>query len=485
VDSPSSRTAVARERGAAGEAASAIGAARAWRKELAALLFLSWPLAVTNLAQIAMGATDVVMMGWVGPDTMAAGALGANLYFIALVIGIGLLNATTPMIARTLGRDPGARGDVALTVRQSLWAATALVIPCWAVLWWSESLLLILGQDAALSAEAGTYVRALQWALLPFWGYLVLRSFVSTLSRPFSALWVGLAGVTVNAAGNWCLMLGKCGVAPLGIAGSGVATSLASLLMLVLMGLVVALDGEFRRYRLLAGPWRPDAARLAGLLRLGLPMAAALTFEVTIFNAAVFLMGLISTAALAAHTIAIQLASVTFMVPLGIAQAATVRVGLAFGAGDRAAIQRAGWTAFALAVSFMATMSMIMLLAPGLLISVFLDTTDPGTAEVVSLATTFLILAALFQIADGAQSVGGGMLRGLHDVRVPMLYALLGYWGIGLPLGALLAFTTRLQGTGIWIGLAAGLAVVAVLMIRRWVIRDRLGLLPAHSPAVA
>jgi MATE family multidrug resistance protein len=424
-----------------------------------------------------MGATDVAMMGQLGPETMAAGALGTNLYFIALVLGIGLLNAVAPLAARALGRNSEARDDVARTVRQGLWASALLVVPCWLVLWWSESILLAIGQAPALAAEAGTYVRALQWALLPFWCYLVLRSFISVLERPFWALVIGILGVLANAAGNWCLMLGRCGLPPMGIAGSGLSTTISSVLMLATMVLVVTADRSFAGFRVLAHFWSPDWQRLRELWRLGLPMAAMLLFEVTIFNTAVFLMGLIGTSALAAHTIAINIASLTFMVPLGIGQAATVRVGLAYGRRDRDEIHRAGWTAFWLATTFMAAMSLMMVLAPETLIAVFLDVHAPANAEVLSLAATYLLLAALFQIADGAQAVGGGMLRGLHDARIPMFYALAGYWGIGLPLGVALAFGLGMGGTGIWIGLATGIGVVAILIIRRWLRRERLGLL--------
>jgi MATE family multidrug resistance protein len=448
-----------------------------WLPELRALIALGWPLALTNLAQIAMATTDVMMMGRLGPDTLAAGALGANLYFFALVVGIGLLNAVTPMIARELGRGSPATRNVGKIVRQGFWSAACLAVPCWLVLWWSEPLLIAMGEDAALSVAAGTYMHALQWALLPSWCYLVLRSFVSALERPVCALLIGVAAVLVNAMANWCLMLGHCGCQPLGIAGSGLATLISSVLMFTALGFVVNAMSPFRHFHLFAEFWRPDWLFLRALWRLGLPLAATLTFEVTMFNAAVFLMGLIGAASLAAHSIAIQLASLTFMVPLGLGQAVAVRVGRAYGAQDREAVRRAGWTAFWLAVVFMATMSIMMILLPRVLISAFLDTTDPGNAGVIDLATSFLIFAALFQIADGAQAVGSGMLRGLHDARTPMLFALLGYWGIGLPLGVLLAFPFGLGGVGIWIGLSTGLAVVACLMIQRWVRREALGLL--------
>ena len=180
---------------------------------------------------------------------------------------------------------------------------------------------------------------------------------------------------------------------------------------------------------------------------------------------------------MAAHSIAIQLASLTFMVPLGIGQAAAVRVGRALGRRDREAIRRAGWTALGLATAFMAAMSLIMVVAPSLLISAFLNTKDRDNAAVVGRASSFLMLAASFQIADGAQTVGAGMLRGLHDARMPMFFALTGYWAIGLPLGASLAFPMGMGGIGIWFGLATGLATVAALMIRRWHDREALGLL--------
>jgi MATE family multidrug resistance protein len=201
-----------------------------------------------------------------------------------------------------------------------------------------------------------------------------------------------------------------------------------------------------------------------------------LVFEVSIFNAAVILMGLIGQTELAAHSIAIQIASVTFMVPLGFGQAVTVRVGRAFGAGDQDGIRRAGWTAYALGVGFMVLTASAMLFAPHLLIAGFLDPSAPENSAVVRLAVSFLAIAAIFQIVDGAQAVASGMLRGLHDTRVPMIFAGLGYWGIGFPLGVILAFPLKFGGTGVWIGLATGLAVVAVLMTARWLMRERLNL---------
>ena len=452
-----------------------------WRDEIRATLSLSWPMVLTNLAQIAMTATDVMMMGRAGPGMLAAGALGANLYFAPLIFGLGLMNATSPMMAAELGRKRHSVRDIRRTVRQGLWIAVLVCIPIWLILWNTEAILVAMGQEPALAREAGIYVHWLQWAVLPFYGYIVLRSFMAALQRPRWALVVVVIAVSFNALANWCLIFGNLGFPRMGIAGSGLATTLSSFLMFGGLAVVVSLERGFRRYHLFGRFWRADWPRFRGLMRLGLPIAGILAFEVTIFNAAALLMGLIGATSLAAHAIAIQIASISFMVPMGISQACTVRVGRAFGAQDPVGITRAGWTAFVLGVSFMALMALIMVLWPRLLISGFIDVADPANAAVVGLAVTFLAFAGLFQIVDGAQAVASGMLRGLQDTQVPMVYAAIGYWGIGLPFGVLLAFKFDFDGAGIWIGLSMGLAVVAVLLLARWLRRERHGLVAASA----
>jgi len=458
------------------------GAARAtgnlWRYEIRATLMLAWPMVLTNLGQTAMTATDVMMMGRLGAETLAAGALGSNLYFMVLIFGLGLMLATSPMMATELGRRRHSVRDIRRTVRQGLWLAVLVSIPIWIFLWNGEGILLAIGQEPALAREAGIYLHTLQWAVLPFYGYIVLRSFISALERPGWALVIVFAAVVANIVFNWAFMFGNLGMPRLEIAGAGLATTLSSVLMFAGLAIVVQREKRFRRYRLFGRFWRADWPRFVGLLRLGLPIAGILAFEVTIFNAAALAMGWIDAESLAAHAIALQIASVSFMVPLGLNQAVTVRVGLAYGAGDREGVSRAGWTAFILGVSFMALMALVMVLWPRTLISAFIDLADPANARVITLAVSFLAFAALFQIFDGAQAVASGMLRGLHDTTVPMIYAAIGYWGIGLPLGLLLAFPMGFQGNGIWIGLSSGLAAVAVLLLARWLRRDRLAPAP-------
>ena len=447
-----------------------------WRGEIRATVALAWPLVATNFTMHGLSASDVIMTGWLGPSALAAGALGSALFFMCMLFGVGLLAATSAMIARERGRNPHAVREVRRTVRQALWSCVLICIPFWLVLWNSEKILLAFGQDSALSAAASDYMRALQWALLPIFFNMTLRNTVTAMERPFWALWIGAAGLGVNIFANWCLMFGNLGFPPLGLVGAGWASVFAACFMVLAMALVLSTDRRFRRYHLFGRFWRSDWPRFMEYWRLGLPIAVAIVIEATIFDLTILLMGLFGETALAAHAITIQIASMSFMVPLGFSQAATVRVGRAYGAMNAEAIARAGWTAFAFGVGAMGLVALAMITMPRALLWVFLELDTPETAPVIAYATVLLALGALFQLADGAQVMAAGMLRGLHDTRVPMVYAAVGYWGIGLPVGAALAFLTPLGGYGLWLGLAAGLTVVAILLLRRWLRRHTLGL---------
>jgi MATE family multidrug resistance protein len=453
-----------------------------WAAEVRATLALAWPIVLTNLAQIALGTTDVIMMGWLGPDALAAGALAVNLNFAVLIFAIGVVTATAPMIAQELGRNPHSVRDIRRTVRQGLWTAAAISVPVWVVLWEAEPVLLLLGQQPRLARAAAEYLHTYQWSILPFLIYLVLRNFVAALERPLSALWVSGVAVALNAFLVWTLMFGKFGLPALGLTGAGIGTTISATFMAAGLGALISIDRRFRRYHLFGRWWRPDWPRFLHIWRLGLPIGGAMAFEVTVFNAAAFIMGLISAAAVAAYMVALQIPSLTFMVPMGLGMAATVRVGLAYGAGDRAGIGRAGWTAFGLAMLFACATATLLLAFPRQLVGVFLDLHAPENQPVIELAVAFLFYAGVFQFVDAAQAVLNGMLRGLGDTRAPMIICGIGYWLIGLPLGVMLAFWGGLAGSGIWIGLAVGLASVAVMLLIRWLMRDELGLTSADGP---
>ena len=447
-----------------------------WLAEVKATMGLAYPLVLTNFSQALIPATDVVLLGWAGHDKLAAGALGVNLFNACMIFGVGLVSASAPMIARSLGQRSHNVRDVRRTVRQAMWAAVAAVIPMWLLLWHAEALLLLLGQDRALAHDAAYLVRPMMFGMLPLFLYVVLRSFVSALERPGCALAVGSIAVVSNAVVNYALIFGRWGLPALGLFGAGLGSALSNLLMFLGLAAIVAVHPHLRRYRLFGRFWRADWPRFHMVWRLGLPIAVTLALEVTVFNAAVFLMGMLGPAELAAHAVAIQIASLAFMVPLGIAQATTVRVGLASGRKDRTGVTRAGWTAFAITMMFMSGTAAIMLFAPNALIGLFMNISDPINAQIVALATSFLTVAALFQLVDGAQAVGAGMLRGLHDTAMPMVFAAIGYWGIGLGTALLFAFHMKRGGVGIWYGLAMGLASVAIMVIARWARRQQLGL---------
>ena len=318
----------------------------AWLGEFRATLALAWPMVLTNLAQIALTTTDVIVVGRLGASALAAATLGVNLYFGLLIFAIGLVSATSPMMAEVIGRNHRVVREVRRTFRQGLWSAVIVSVPAWALLWHTEAVLLALGQEPQLAADAHLFMRELQWGFLPALGFIALRSFVAALERPVWAMLVTGIAILFNIAANWALVFGHLGLPALGLRGSGLATTLSNTFLFLGLVVVVLADRQFRRFRLFGRWWRPDWPRLATLWRLGVPIGATMALEVTLFNAAVFLMGQFGAVAIAAHSIAIQIAAASFMVPLGIGQAATVRVGIAHGAGLRDDVTRAGWAAF-------------------------------------------------------------------------------------------------------------------------------------------
>ena len=448
-----------------------------WRNEFRATLALAWPLILTNITMVLINATDVFLLARLGPDALAASALGSGIVIAMLLIGIGIVVAGSPLMAAELGRKAHSVRDIRRTFRQTLWAATAICIPIWAILWQMGALLEWAGQLPRLAADAGIFIRALMWQIWPALGVVAIRGFMAALEMPRWTMIAGLAAVIVNAVINYGLIFGNFGLPAWGLFGAGVGSSLTSLFQFIFLGFIVSYQPRFRRYHLFGRWWRADWPRFVTLWKLGLPIGLHMGFEAMVFAAAVFLMGYINTASVAAHAIAIQIASMTFMVPMGIGQAATVRVGLGFGRRDAEAIRLAGWTSYALGVGFMTAMALVMWVIPGPLAEIFLEPEQAGNAEVLKLAVSFLLVAAVFQIVDGAQVVGTGMLRGIQDTTWPMLFAAFGYWVIGIGVGCWLAFYRGMGGVGIWLGLALGLGIVAGLVLVRWLWRDRLGLL--------
>jgi MATE family multidrug resistance protein len=446
-----------------------------WRGELHATLALAWPLILANLTQQLIQATDVLLLGWLGSTQLAAATLALNLTWTFSIFLLGLITATSPMMATALGQRFNAVRDVRRTFRAGLWLLAIVMPPYCLVMWNAGGLMRALGISPELAAAGETFMRAYMWIVAPWLLFQLLRNFVAALERPRIVLWLSIGGILLNAVISWALIFGRLGLPALGLVGSGLGSTITWLSMCGALIAVVVTDRQFRRFHLFGNWWRFERQRTVAMVKLGWPIAATMGLEIGVFALAAYFMGWIGAPAVAAHAVALQIAAITFMVPLGLGQAATVRVGLALGRGDHAGVTRAGWTSWVIGVGFMGAMALLIWAFPRQLVTLFL-TDEPANALVIGLAVSFLRVAAAFQLVDGAQVIGAGMLRGLHDTRWPLLFALVGYWLVGLGIGVWLAFGRDWQGVGIWVGLASGLAAVAVLMLARWVMRDRLGL---------
>jgi MATE family multidrug resistance protein len=447
----------------------------AWLVELRATFTLAWPLILANVTQQVIQATDVLLMGRLGATQLAAATLALNLTFTINVFLLGLVTAASPMMATALGQRSNAVRDVRRTFRAGLWLLIFAIPPYWLLLWHAGTLMLAFGEAPILADQGQTFLRAYMWCTAPWLLFQLLRNFVAALERPRVVLWLSLSGILLNALLSWSLMFGHFGLPALGLVGGGLGSTLTWIVICGALVTICIRERRFRRFHLFGRFWRFDPERTAAMIRLGWPIGLTLALEMGVFALAAYFMGWIGAPAVAAHAIALQCAAVTFMVPLGLGQAVTVRVGLALGRRDEAGITRAGWTAWVLGVGFMGTMAIVMWSFPRGLVTLFLHDV-PENAVVIALAVSFLRVAAAFQLVDGAQVIGAGMLRGLHDTRWPLLFALVGYWVVGLGIGSWLAFGADWKGVGIWIGLASGLACVAALMLARWTMRERLGL---------
>lgn len=449
------------------------------RHELAATLRLAVPLAATNLLQMLVYAIDVVFVARLGPQPLAAASLATTLFGLVMWCLIGMTGACAPLIAAELGRRAHAVREVRRSARMALWLALGSGLAAMALFTRGEQLLLLAGQDPAVSRMAGEFLGVLLWAVIPNLMAGVLRNVVAALGRPtFATAVTGLA-IVVNALGNYAFVFGHFGAPSLGLDGSAISSVITACVMLAAYAVALRADRRLRRYHLFGRLWRAEWPRLADLVRIGLPIALIILAEGGLFSSAAFLMGLIGAAELAGHTIALQVAALAFQIPFGIGQAATIRVGYHYGAGDRAAIGRAGGVALAIAVVYMVLPAGLMVLAPRTVLGFYVDPDDPANAPMVAHAVTYLVVAAAFQLFDGAQAVLNGALRGLQDTRVPLLIALAGYWLFGFTTSVGLGFLTPLSGLGVWLGLAVGLIVVAALLGWRWARRERIGLVPA------
>jgi MATE family multidrug resistance protein len=448
-----------------------------WRAELAETVRLALPMALIQLGQVVMMTTDLALIGRLGDAALAAAALAHTVLFAAFTIGMGIVSAVAPLAAQAYGaRQPRM---VRRSLRVGLWAAVMLGVPVTLLQFRGEEILIALGQAPEAAALAARYLAGMAWAILPAWIFIALRNFMGALNRPEPALWITLVAIPVNAVLAYALIYGAFGLPALDLLGAGLATALVDVGMCAAAVWIAYTRHPFKKYRVLGRLWRPDWKLLAKLVAIGLPISGALLLEYGLFAAAALLMGRISTSAVAAHQIALQIAAILYMVPFGIATAATVRVGQAVGRRDTAGTRRAGFAALALGVAFMCVMTLVVALTRHAIPHLFLGAEAPQSGETIALAATLLVLGASFFITDGAQTVAGGALRGLNDTRVPLLFSALSFWAVGFLSSYWLGFPVGLGAIGVWIGLSLSTAVYAVLLVSRFHLLTARGYLPA------
>lgn len=435
-----------------------------YRQHARATLLLGLPLIGSHVAQFAINLTDALMLGWYSVEALAAEVLGATLFFVLFIMGSGFAWAVMPMVASA--QASGQETQVRRVTRMGLWASLLYGVLALPVMIWSEAVFALLGQEPGVTALAGQYLEIAGWGIVPALLVMVLKSYLAALERTGVVLWVTLAAVALNVAINYLLIFGTFGFPEMGVRGAAIASLCVNSAALLALGAYVSASAPehamFQRF------WRPDWEALGSVFRLGWPIGVTNLAEVGLFAAASVMMGWLGTLSLAAHGIALQVTSVVFMVHIGLSNVATVRAGQAYGRGDGVALRDGAKVVLGMA-GVVALVTMVMfLVVPDLLIGVFLDPDDPDRAAVMAVGRQLLAAAALFQLVDAAQVSAIGLLRGVQDTRVPMVIAALSYWAVGVPVSYVLGFVAGIGGPGIWLGLAAGLALAGVFMLVRF-----------------
>ncbi len=439
-----------------------------FRQETIATLRLTLPLAGGMLSHIGMALTDTILLGGLGRDALAAGGLAVAIFATLTTVLHGFVAGIGILVSHALGaRRPE---DIPPVLRSGFLLATVAALPLMAILAGIEPLLRVIGEPADLAHGVAAYDLILMLGVLPSLWMAAQRSYLTALHRPRPVMVISLVALVINGFLNYGLMHGAWGLPALGYLGSATATMLVQWGMFAAATVVMGKDARRAAVR---GPLHGKVTR--ELAHLGWPIAGTYAVEILLFTSGALMMGVLGPAALAAHQVAISVASTTFMVPLSAGQAANVRVGYHMGAGSPLAARQAGHAAFILGVGFMAAMAVIMVTLPHEIARAF--NLDPShDAEVIAVVVELLAISAAFQVFDGAQTIAAGALRGLKDTRIPMALAGFGYWGVGFPVAWVLGFPAGRGAAGIWWGLAAGLAVTAFALGGRfeWLTRKLL-----------
>lgn len=429
--------------------------------ELTHLLKLAAPVSLSLLGGLLMQLVDTIFVGKLGPTAIGGVSVGNAFFATLMVTGIGLLMGLDYLASHAFGAR--RLNDCHEYLIQALIVSAIVSLVSTIIMWAGSGLFAAFGIETMVAASGATYLRWLSWSIWPFLFFSAFRQYLQAMGIAMPVLVILLVANVVNAAGNWVFVFGKFGFPALGVAGSALATIVARVFMLVAIVAFVYWHDRRHRLGLRETPWHPIAEKLRDLVRLGIPSGLQMLFEVGVFATATLLAGRLGAIPLAAHQIVLHLASLTFMLPLGLSSAAAVRVGQAIGAGERPRAIRTGWVAIVFAAVFAVVMGLAMYALSGPLLRIFTD-----DARVLQIGSLLLLVAALFQVSDGVQVISTGVLRGIGNTRASMVTNLVGHWAIGLPVGALLCFTVGWGALGLWIGLSVGLTAVAATLLYFW-----------------
>lgn len=437
-----------------------------YKKEIKKTLELAYPVIIGQLGFIMMGVVDSIMVGSVGAIPLAAASVGNSLFILISIVGLGISIAVTPLVAIAVGGN--RYEECGILFRQSLLinAITGIIIAL--AIFGGTFLLPLIDQPPEVVAQAQSYTRLLGFSAIPYMVFASYKQFIEGFSVMRPSMIVVLLANLINALTNWLLIFGKAGFPQLGLDGAGWATFASRIFMAVILMVYVMRAEHFRRYDVTFHFRSINKKIIKKILALGLPSGIQYFFEVGAFSFAVVMVGWLGTYQLAAHQIAINLASISFMCALGVSAAGSIRVGNAVGRKNIEDTRRAGFTAIIISGSMMGSFGIIFIIFRNVLPSFYIDNPD-----VISFTSTILIIAALFQVSDGVQAVGIGVLRGLTDVKGPTLITFIAYWLLALPIGYLLGFTFGYGIVGVWIGLFLGLTTSALLLTLRFNLKSK------------
>ncbi len=438
-----------------------------WMGHIKATLALGIPLIGAQLAQLGIHTTDVVIVGQLGAEKLAAMVLAGQFLFTVFILGSGISIAVMPMVAQAFGRgDPVA---IRRSLRMGLWASILYWLITLPIYLKAEPILLLLKQKPDVASLAAHYIAVAAFAMLPGLLFLVLRSLVSAVGRAGVILWVTIATLVLNAFLAYGLVLGHFGLPKMGMQGAAIVSCIVQYAGLAVLIAYIQLI-ETRKYELFVRFWRPDWHAFGEVVKLGLPIGITVLAEVSLFTAASLMIGSIGTMELAAHGISLQLASIAFMIPLGLSQAATVRIGVAHGQKDFDALVKASITVIAIAGLIALCGGAMLILKPVYFASFYVSADNPDTPELLRIARNLVIVAGIFQLVDSIQAIASGLLRGLKDASVPMVLALIAYWPIGFGLAWVFAFPLGYRELGVWFGFLMGLGTACLFLCTRFYI---------------